>query len=108
VAVLTDTTCGSACLDAMSLLTRVPEVVHVGNVTAADTQYMEARPAPLPSGLATLVIPIKVYRGRVRPDGGYFTPAFRFEGLHWTDEALRAWVLSLWHKGKLEASKNPR
>ena len=41
-----------------------------GSVTSADTQYMEARPVALPSNLATLVIPIKVYRGRVRPDGG--------------------------------------
>ena len=108
VVVLTDTTCGSACLDAMSLLTEVPQVVHVGSVTAADTQYMESRAAPLPSGLATLVIPIKVYRGRVRPDGGYFTPAIRYEGLHWTDEALRAWVLSLWREGALEASKQQK
>ncbi len=107
VVVLTDTTCGSACLDAMSLLADVPGVVHVGSVTAADTQYMEARSVPLPSGLATLVIPIKVYRGRARPDGGYFTPAFRFEGLHWTDEALRAWVLSLWHQGAFAASEPP-
>ena len=105
VVVLTDTTCGSACLDAMSLLTRMPEVVHVGNVTAADTQYMESRAAALPSGLATMVIPIKVYRDRVRPDGGYFTPEFLFEDLHWTDEALRAWVLSLWREGALEAAE---
>jgi hypothetical protein len=104
VVVLTDTTCGSACLDTMSLLTEVPIVVHVGSVTAADTQYMEARSAQLPSKLATLVIPIKVYRGRVRPDGGYFTPEFRFDGLHWTDEALRDWVLSLWHEGALEGN----
>jgi hypothetical protein len=69
---------------------------------------MEARSEGLPSGLATLVIPIKVYRGRVRPDGGYFTPEFRFEGLHWTDEALRAWVLSLWREGKLEVSEQLR
>ena len=104
VVVLTDTTCGSACLDAMSLLTKVPRVVHVGSVTAADTQYMESRAAALPSGLATMVIPIKVYRDRERPDGGYFTPAYRFDGLHWTDEALRTWVLSLWRKGALEAN----
>ena len=103
VVVLTDTSCGSACLDAMSLLTRVPEVVHVGSVTSADTQYMEARAVQLPSGLASLIIPIKVYRGRIRPDGGYFTPTIRFEGLHWTDEALRDWVLSLWHEGALDA-----
>jgi hypothetical protein len=108
VVVLTDTTCGSACLDAMSLLTALPEVVHVGSVTSADTQYMEARSEGLPSGLATLVIPIKVYRGRVRPDGGYFTPEFRFEGLHWTDEALRAWVLSLWRDGTLDVSERLR
>jgi hypothetical protein len=101
VVVLTDTTCGSACLDAMSLLIEVPAVVHVGSETAADTQYMESRATPLPSGVATLVIPIKVYRGRVRPEGGYFTPAIRFEGLHWTDDALRAWVLSLWREGAL-------
>jgi hypothetical protein len=104
VVVLTDSTCGSACLDAMSLLTKVRKVVHVGSETAADTQYMEARAVPLPSGLATLVIPIKVYRGRARPDGGYFTPAFRFEGLHWTDEALRTWVLSLWYEGELRVN----
>lgn len=107
VVVLTDTTCGSACLDAMSLLTEVPGVAHVGAVTGADTQYMESRTAQLPSGLATLVIPIKVYRGRVRPEGGYFTPAFQFEGLHWTDEALRTWVLSLWRQGALEAGEPP-
>ena len=104
VVLLTDTTCGSACLDAMSLLTELPKVVHVGDVTTADTQYMEARSEALPSGLATLVIPIKVYRGRLRPDGGYFTPEFRFEGLHWTDEALRDWVLSLWREGELKAN----
>lgn len=108
VVVLTDTNCGSACLDAMSLLTEIPGIVHVGTVTSADTQYMESRAAQLPSGLATLVIPIKVYRGRIRPDGGYFTPAIRFKGLHWTDEALRAWVLSLWREGALEASEHPR
>jgi hypothetical protein len=107
VVVLTDTTCGSACLDAMSILTKMPMVVHVGDVTAADTQYMEARPAPLPSGLSTLVIPIKVYRGRIRPDGGYFTPTFRFEGLHWTAEALQGWVLSLWREGMLKESAGP-
>jgi hypothetical protein len=106
VVVLTDTTCGSACLDAMSLLTKVPGVVHVGSVTSADTQYMESRAEQLPSGLATLVIPIKVYRGRVRPDGGYFTPTFRFDGLHWSDKALRTWVLSLWREGALEASED--
>ena len=92
----------------MSLLTKVPEFVHVGSVTAADTQYMEARAAPLPSGLATLIIPIKVYRDRVRPDGGYFTPEFQFDGLHWTDEAVRAWVLALWHAGELGASARPQ
>jgi hypothetical protein len=108
VVVVTDTTCASACLDAMSLLTEVPEVIHVGSVTSADTQYMEARSEQLPSGLATLVIPIKVYRGRVRPDGGYFTPAFQFEGLRWTDEALRDWVLSLWREGALKANAHPR
>jgi len=108
VVLLTDTACGSACLDAMSLLANVPGVVHAGSVTSADTQYMEARTAPLPSGFATLVIPIKVYRGRVRPDGGYFTPAFRFGGLHWTDAALRAWVLSLWHDGSFDAREPPR
>jgi hypothetical protein len=102
VVLLTNNTCGSACLDAMSLLSPLPGVVHAGSVTSADTQYMEARPVALPSNLATLVIPIKVYRGRVRPDGGYFTPQFRFDGLHWTDEALESWLLSLWHDGALD------
>lgn len=103
IAVLTDTTCGSACLDAMSLLAGKPGVVHVGSVTSADTQYMESRAEKLSSGFATLVIPIKVYRGRQRPDGGYYTPEYEFDGLYWTDEAVRAWVLSLWHDGHLGA-----
>ena len=106
VVVLTDTSCASACLDAMSLLTDIPAVIHVGSVTAADTQYMEVRPAPLPSGHATLNIPIKVYRGRERPDGGYFTPEYPFNGLHWTDEAVRDWVLGLWRNGALRTSED--
>lgn len=46
----------------------------------------------------------KVYWGCIRRDGGYFTPANRFDDLHWMDEALRARVLSLWHEGALEAN----
>ena len=96
---LTDTTCGSGCLAAMSFLTEAPAVVHVGSETPADTQYMESRAAPSPSCVATLIIPIKAYRGRACPEGGYFTPAIRFEGLHWTDDALRARFLWLWRDG---------
>ena len=108
VAVLTDTTCGSACLDAVSLMTGMPGVIHVGTVTSADTQYMESRAEELSSGHATLVIPIKVYRGRERPEGGYYTPEFEFDGLHWTDEAIRTWVLSLWREGAFEAEATLR
>ncbi len=95
VIVLTDTYCASSCLDGMDILISYDNVTHVGAPTSADTQYMEVRTVELASGQASVTIPMKVYRSRHRPEGGYYTPEIPFDGFVWSDSAIEAWVLSL-------------
>ena len=102
VAVLTDGSCASACLDFMDRLTVRPGVVHIGAPTSADTDYMEVRTITLPSEAARLTFAQKVYRGRARGAGVYYTPDISFDGLHWTGEALRDWVTELREAGALD------
>jgi hypothetical protein len=91
---VTDGRCASACLDFGDVLLRIPGVVHVGLPTSADTQYMEVRPAPLPSGVAVLNLATKVWRNRPRANNPY-VPAHRFPGDIADTAALEAWVRGL-------------
>jgi hypothetical protein len=91
---LTDGRCGSACLDFADVLYLVPGVVHVGLPTYADTQYMEVRPAPLPSGIAVLHLATKVWRNRPRGNEPY-VPKHRFTGDIADTAALEVWILTL-------------
>ncbi len=102
VAVLTDGSCASACLDFMDRLMARPGVVHIGAPTSADTDYMEVRTITLPSEAARLTFAQKVYRGRSRGTGVYYTPDVSFDGLFWTSEALTAWVNGLYEAGQLD------
>ncbi|MCW5724606.1 MAG: hypothetical protein KIS81_06580 [Maricaulaceae bacterium] len=102
VAVLTDGSCASACLDFMDRLMARPGVVHLGAPTSADTQYMEVRTVTLPSGAARLTFAQKVYRGRARGAGVYYDPHIAFDGPLWTGDALRAWVTELRETGRLD------
>ena len=88
---LTDGYCASACLDFMDILMTAPGTVHLGYETSADTQYMDITTRKLPSGLMNVIFPVKVYRGRERPKGGYYTPSLRYEGV-WETSALKTWV----------------
>ncbi|NRA28803.1 MAG: hypothetical protein HRU11_00970 [Parvularculaceae bacterium] len=74
VIVLTDGSCASACLDFMDLLTALPGVTHMGKETSSDTQYMDVRFSHLKSKTGMLILPLKVYRGRMRPSGGTYVP----------------------------------
>ena len=94
VYVLTDGYCASACLDFMDILKASPSTVHIGYETSADTQYMDITSKKLPSGLMSVIYPVKVYRGRERPDGGYFTPDFRYEG-SWNTKDIKDWTAKL-------------
>lgn len=94
VFVLTDFRCGSACLDAVDLW-KTLGAVQIGRETNADTVYMELRETALPSGLAKVWVPMKVYRGRARGNNEPQVPAHVFAGGMADEQALRAWVQGL-------------
>lgn len=94
VYVLTNGTCASACLDFADIALNMSGVVHIGAETGADGLLMEVRSMDLKSGRGSLSLPIKVVRGRARGNLESYTPDVSFDG-PWSDEAVRAWVLSL-------------
>jgi hypothetical protein len=55
-------------------------VILVGETTSADRLYMEIKTVELPSKLAHLVYPIKVYRNRRRGDNEPYHPDIVSEG----------------------------
>lgn len=94
VYVLTDPVCASACLDAVDLWKSLG-AIQIGRETSADTVYMDVRSADLPSGLARLVIPMKVWRGRPRGNNEPQRPVHLFDGDMGDSAALEAWVRGL-------------
>lgn len=94
VYVLTDPVCASACLDAVDLW-KAAGAIQIGRETSADTVYMDVRSTDLPSGLARLTLPMKVWRGRARGNNEPQRPIHVFDGDMSDEAALRAWVRSL-------------
>ena len=94
VYVLTDSSCGSVCLDAVDLW-KTAGALQVGRETSADTVYMELREAALPSGLARIAVPMKVYRGRARGNNEPQRPQYVIEGDMSDDAALLAAIRRL-------------
>ncbi|WP_300975388.1 S41 family peptidase [Sphingomonas sp. LHG3406-1] len=94
VFVLTDASCASACLDAIDLWTSLG-AIQIGRATSADTLYMDVRDRTLPSGLASISVPMKVYRGRKRGSNQPAIPRFRFAGDIDDTPALERWVATL-------------
>ncbi len=97
VYVLTDWSCASACLDAVDLWKALGGIV-VGRETSADTDYLEVGGGPLPSGLAMVGVPMKVWRGRPRGSNVPQAPRYRFGGAMSDTSALERWVASLPHQ----------
>ena len=94
VFLITDESCGSACLDAVDLW-RALGAVHVGRTTSADTLYMDVRFYSLPSGLANGWMPMKVYRGRPRGANQPVTPVYKFDGDITDTPVLERWIATL-------------
>lgn len=94
VYLLTDAVCASACLDTVDLWKSLG-AIQVGGETSADTLYMEVREQPLPSGLAVLSLPMKVYRGRARGINEPHRPAHVYAGDLSDTAAVEAWIRSL-------------
>jgi hypothetical protein len=95
VFLLTDGSCGSACLDFADLVIALPGTTHVGRSTGADTVYMEAAYVPLPSGVAELGFATKVYRNRPRGNNESYVPRHRFAGDMTDTAALERWIQQL-------------
>ncbi len=94
VYLVTDASCASACLDAMDLW-RALGAIHVGQTTGADALYMEIRNQRLPSGLGSIDVPMKVYRGRPRGANQPVVPNHRFSGEIANTAALQSWIARL-------------
>ncbi len=95
IVVLTDNYCASACLDFLDELFAMGQVVQVGLPTSADTDYMEIRSIELPSQLAKVYFPIKVYRGRIRKANQAYIPQFRWDGCISDTQGLQKWIAGL-------------
>ncbi len=95
VLLLTHGVCASSCLDFVDEMMRLENVTQIGYPTGSDTQYMEVRQINLPSGFARMVLPVKVYRNRARAANEYYDPAYRYDGLDWSDDALQEWVTTM-------------
>lgn len=85
--------CASACLDAIDVFKLFHNTRLLGAVSSADSTYMDVRLQPLPSGLAQVVIPNKLYVNRPRAKGAYYRPDFAYNQLDWSTTALLDAVL---------------
>jgi hypothetical protein len=77
-----------ACLDALDYFTVFPNVKLIGAPSSADSTYMEVRLQPLASGLASVIVPVKMYVGRARAAGQVYTPAIEVDELSWSTQAF--------------------
>jgi hypothetical protein len=94
IVVLTSASCYSACLDFLDRMLLHPAVTQLGQPTGVDTYYMENWGDALPSGLAQLSYPMKVYRNRRRAANHGYTPDIPSDQLD-DVAAVQSWVLGL-------------
>jgi hypothetical protein len=94
VVMVTDSGCGSACLDAADLWLALG-AIHVGAETSADTLYMDNRRATLPSGIGHLNAAMKVYRGRTRGNNVPLLPKYPYDGDLTDTATLERWIAAL-------------
>jgi len=92
---LTDSDCGSACLDFADLLLTLPNVHHIGQETGADTVYMDIRHVKLPSGLGSYSLAQKVYRQRPRKHNQSYVPQHFYPANIADTPKVKAWIKTL-------------
>ena len=80
--------CASACLDALDVFTRFANTTLIGAPSSADSTYMEVRYQKTGSGLATVIIPNKVYVNRARGNGEVYLPAIEVRDPVWSVETF--------------------
>lgn len=104
---LSNGSCGSSCLNFADRVLFVPGVRLVGLATSGDGLLMDVRNETLPSGLARLVIPQKVARGRGRGAMEVYLPDVAYDG-PWDDASTRRWTLDLVEKESRSATGDRR
>lgn len=92
---LTDSSCGSACLDFADLILALPNVEHIGQETSADTVYMDIRIVDLPSGLGYYSLAQKVYRERQRKHNQSYIPKYFYNADISDTQKLKQWIQTL-------------
>ncbi len=95
ILLLTDKHCMSACLDFVDLARQIPNLVHLGEPTDADTAYTQV------AGMwheyykeaYGFAAPIKKWNKRLRDDNEPYIPDVLYSGDINNTEALQAWAL---------------
>jgi hypothetical protein len=80
--------CASACLDAVDLFRLFPGVKLVGAPSSSDSSYMEVRTQLLPSGMAHVILPMKLYVNRPRGNGSWYKPDIPISDLDWSTDTF--------------------
>lgn len=95
LAVITDKHCVSSCLDFVELTRLLPNTLHLGEPTNADTVYTEI--AYMQSGYLketfNFIVPVKKWNKRLRKDNQPYVPDVIYEGDINNDPAFQSWVL---------------
>lgn len=94
VYVLSNGTCASACLDFADIVFHIPGTQLIGMDTSGDGLLMEIRQQDLPSGLARVNLPMKVYRGRPRGALEAYRADVTYDGV-WDDLSVRNWAIQV-------------
>ena len=81
--------CASACLDALDVFTAFSNTILIGAPSSADSTYMDVRFQKVKSGLATVIIPNKVYVHRARGNGEVYLPAIYVTDPAWSVDVFR-------------------
>lgn len=88
---LTDAHCISACLDTADLIHWLPNGRIIGQITGADTPYIEVNVLPLPGG-AQLQYTMKYWHNRPRKANQPYQPSKVYSGDITNTKAVMRWV----------------
>lgn len=94
VVFLTDPICTSACLDMADLFLAMPNVIHAGTETNADTIFMDITRVPLPSGRFSIGFGHKAWIARPRASNQTYRPKaeWTYHGDLSNDVGWRDWL----------------
>jgi hypothetical protein len=95
VIILTDKRCVSSCLDFVDRLKQIPNVLHWGEPTSADTVYTEIADMwhDYHKDAYSFMVPVKQWNHRPRKDNEPYIPDLMFNGNIYDDSAVEHWVL---------------